>query len=175
MQIRSQQPEPESLTVMMGEIGVAAAPCLIRTILGSCVGIALWDRRVRVGGIAHVVLPDSRGETTLPGKFADTAVPHLIERIVVKGGMRANLVARIAGGANMFNVISKAQNVGEKNQEAVISILKRMEIPILSEDLGGTKGRRMTLDTQTGEIRVEFPSDRISEAPKTIRKADVAK
>lgn len=162
MPIRGQQSVPEIVTVMMGDIGVAGAPTLIRTILGSCVGIAIWERKLQIGGIAHVVLPDSRGETSLPGKFADTAVPNLIDRIRAKGGSRAAMVARIAGGANMFNIPTKANNVGEKNQLAVKLILRQLEISVLSEDLGGCRGRRMTLDTSTGEVTIEYPSDRMS-------------
>lgn len=160
-----------SVSVLMGEAAIAAAPARVRTILGSCVGIALWDRTSKIGGIAHVVLPDSRGQTQLPGKFADTAVPHMLALIAKAGGKRATITARIAGGANMFKVVS-SNNVGEMNQEAVKRILREHGIPIHFEDLGGEKGRRMTLDTSTGEVVIEIPGERI---PRVFETANEGK
>ncbi|MFO0946084.1 MAG: chemotaxis protein CheD [Planctomycetota bacterium] len=151
----------DMVSVLMGEAVIAAAPVRMRTILGSCVGIALWDRSSTIGGIAHVVLPDSRGQSQLPGKFADTAVPFLLGLIVKAGGRKSSVTARIAGGANMFKIVSST-NVGEMNQEAVKRILREHGIPVHFEDLGGEKGRRMTLDTNTGEVVIETPGDRIS-------------
>ena len=72
-------PEPsEIVSVPMGRWAVAAAPSQIRTLLGSCVGVVLHDRAARIGGVAHIVLPDSRGAADHPGKYADTAIPALI-------------------------------------------------------------------------------------------------
>ena len=71
----------ETVTVAIGRWAVAAEPAAIRTLLGSCVGVVLYDRVARLGGVAHIVLPDSRGATEHPGRFADTAIPALIADI----------------------------------------------------------------------------------------------
>lgn len=142
-------------SVMMGEVAAASAPTRLRTILGSCIGVALFDRRAKVGGIAHVVLPDSRGSTENPGKYADTAIPLLIQRIrAVNGGPAGKLIAKIAGGANMFGGLNAAK-IGELNAAAVHSILRDLGICVLAEDVGGDKGRRMSLDLETGEVLIE--------------------
>ena len=145
-------------SVPMGEICIAAAPAVLRTVLGSCVGLALYDPHVRVGGLAHIVLPESRGENASAGKFADTAVPALIEELIKRGAKKSSLSARLAGGARMFKVVSM-KNIGEMNAVAVRRLLAERFIPIVQEDLGGEKGRRMTLNVQTGEVSVEFPGD----------------
>lgn len=144
-----------SAPIRMGELAVADASGVLRTLLGSCVGIALYDRRRRVGGLAHVVLPESRGKIDTPGKFVDTAIPALIAQMqaVVEEPLR--LSARIAGGANMF-ATSGARRIGDLNVAASEVLLRTMRIPIVSRHVGGSKGRRMTLDVQTGVIRIEI-------------------
>ena len=84
----------------IGQWAVAAAPAKIRTLLGSCVGVVLYDRVARLGGLAHIVLPDSRGAADHPGKFADTAIPAMIAEIErqLQAQARGRLVAKLAGG-----------------------------------------------------------------------------
>jgi chemotaxis protein CheD len=145
----------------MGAICVAVAPACLRTVLGSCVGLALYDAYTKVGGLAHIVLPESRGEASAVGKFADTAVPGLIEAMLKQGAKKSSLSARVVGGARMFKVVSM-KNIGEMNIVAVRDLLKARMIPVVMEDLGGEKGRRMTLDLHSGEVLVEFPGDAIA-------------
>ena len=153
---------PALISVAIGQWAVAAAPVKIRTLLGSCVGVILHDRVARLGGLAHIVLPDSRGSADHPGKFADTAIPALIndmeQQLQVKP--RSRLVAKLVGGATMFATSSKpntAMNIGELNQQAVERILGDLRIPILARDLGGGSGRHLTLDTASGIVAIKVP------------------
>lgn len=151
----------EVVSVPIGQWAVAAAPTRIRTLLGSCVGVILHDRVARLGALAHVVLPDSRGVKDHPGKFADTAIPAMIEdmerRLQVK--TRGRLVAKLAGGARMFAVenATAALNIGQLNGEAVERILGELRIPIVARDLGGVSGRHLTLDTSSGIVAIKIP------------------
>jgi chemotaxis protein CheD len=153
---------PEIISVAIGQWAVAAAPAKVRTLLGSCVGVVLHDRVACIGGVAHVVLPHSRGVTDHPGKFADTAIPAMIEDVerLLRSKSRGRLVAKLIGGACMFQVATVANssmNIGQLNQEAVEQILADLRIPILARELGGASGRNMTLDVATGVVSIKIP------------------
>ncbi len=153
------QTQPETIvSVPIARWATVAAPSCLRTLLGSCVGVAVYDLTARVGGLAHVLLPDSRGQTDQPGKYADTAILALVAEIEakLKGKPRSRLVAKIAGGANMFATTS-AMSIGEQNVLATESILSRMDIKILARHTGGETGRRMTLDPKTGVVEIRIP------------------
>ncbi len=120
------------VSVAIGQWAVAVAPVKIRTLLGSCVGVILFDRVARLGAIAHIVLPDSRGALEHPGKFADTAIPAMIAEIERKLAVKpaGRLVAKLAGGARMFATGDGSStggnsvlNVGQMNQEAAERVL----------------------------------------------------
>jgi chemotaxis protein CheD len=127
----------------------------LRTLLGSCVGLALYDRKRRVGGLAHIVLPQSRGQAAPAAKFVDTAVPALFQEMAQLVGGRLELTARIAGGANMF-ATAMVNTIGLQNIEASERILEQLRIPIVGRHCGGEKGRRMSLDTETGIVTIEM-------------------
>ena len=152
----------EVVTVAIGQWAVAAAPALIRTLLGSCVGVVLYDRNSKLGGLAHIVLPAARGTVDHPGKYADTAIPGMIAEFERRLGPRTRmrLTAKLAGGASMFQVDTPADstlNIGRRNQEAIEAILDALRIPVLARDLGGTTGRRLTLDTVSGIVAIKVP------------------
>ncbi len=156
---------PAAVSVAIGQWAVAASPSKIRTLLGSCVGVILYDRAGRVGGLAHVVLPNSRGAVDHPGKYADTAIPGLIADLgALRGKSAGRLVAKLTGGASMFTLgaasaspSSAIMNIGRTNQEAVEQILSALHIPVIARDLGGATGRHVTLDTATGLVLVRSP------------------
>jgi chemotaxis protein CheD len=153
---------PALVSVAIGQWAVAAAPAKIRTLLGSCVGLVLYDRVARLGGLAHIVLPDSRGVADHPGKFADTAIPAVIAEFErqLKAKAHGRLVAKVAGGACMFATAgtqNPAMNIGQRNQEAVERILGDLRIPVVGRDLGGGSGRHLTLDTSSGIVAIRIP------------------
>jgi chemotaxis protein CheD len=158
---------PDSLpavAVAIGQWAVAATPTRIRTLLGSCVGVVLYDRTARLGGLAHIVLPKAPSIVDHPGKYADTAIPALIAEFNRRLGGKApaRLTAKLVGGATMFQVDGMARensalNIGQRNQDAVEKILTELTIPILARDMGGDSGRRLTLDTTSGIVTIKVP------------------
>jgi len=142
---------------------VVKAPEQIRSVLGSCVGVTLVDRRAKIGGMVHVILPDSTEGSGDPGKFADTAVELLLESMLNAGATRGRICAKIAGGARMFGTASTT-GLGERNVTAVKQCLEKIQVPLLAEDCGGEKGRKITLDPATGDLTVQI----IGMEPTTI-------
>jgi chemotaxis protein CheD len=140
----------------MGEIAVARETGTLQTLLGSCLGLALYDRRLKLGGLAHIVLPDSQGADSHPGKFADTAIPALVSGLQeLAPRERLSLQAKIAGGANMFASADPHGTIGSQNVQAVERILDEQRISIVARHCGGEQGRRMTLDIATGTVTIQ--------------------
>ncbi len=150
-----QQLTSRRCAIRMGELAVARNDGILRTLLGSCIGIALYDRRHRVGGLVHVVLPKSRGPGDPPGKFVDTAIPALCSQMEELAGCTLKPAARIAGGANMFST-NVTRAIGAQNLEATERLLGELRIPLVGRHCGGEQGRRMSLDTTTGVITIEI-------------------
>lgn len=151
-------------TVPIGGLATARRSGSLRTFLGSCVGLALYDRRLQLAGLAHVVLPDSSGNGSPPGKYADTAVVALVAELsALAGSQTLRLTARLVGGATMF-AFQSGPPVGELNVEALEKFLKQADIPIVARDCGGGHGRRMTLDIASGQITIES----VGNAPKQL-------
>ena len=142
-------------SIRMGEMSVARDDGILRTLLGSCVGLALYDRVYRVAGLAHSVLPVSLGVDAQPGKFVDTAIPALVEEMSRLVGASIEPTARLAGGANMF-ATEVARTIGRENVEAAERVCAALGIPVVGRHCGGEKGRRMILDSTTGLITIEI-------------------
>ena len=145
-----------SVKVKMAEYGVVEAPDQLITIgLGSCVGITLYDKYNKVGGMVHIMLPENR-KGLKPAKYADTGIPLLIEEMEKLGAKKSYLKAKIAGGAKMFSVTSKdsSLNVGERNVLKVKEVLKDLGISILGEDTGANYGRTMKFFTDDGRVMI---------------------
>ncbi|WP_050606962.1 chemotaxis protein CheD [Clostridium niameyense] len=150
----------KEIKVGIADLNVGNSPDKIITVgLGSCIGIALYDRSKGIGGLAHIMLPDSAdfSRITNPLKFADLAIPILLEKMEKMGARKSLLKAKIAGGASMFNFSDKSMimDIGHRNGEAVKSKLRNMSIPILAEDTGGNKGRTMIFDTSSGVVYIK--------------------
>jgi len=126
--------------------------------LGSCVGIALYDSINKIGGLAHIMLPDSTQARSAenPAKFANTALPLMLEEMLKMGAVKQRITAKIAGGAQMFTFANATDvmRVGERNAEAVRALLKKMDIRMLADDTGGNYGRTVELRLDTGIYRV---------------------
>ena len=135
-------------------------PDILTTLgLGSCIGIALWDPVTKIGGLAHVMLPDStkiRNNSNI-AKFADTGIAELVRQIEAMGVPKKRLVAKIAGGARMFEVSGSTSvgNIGEKNAIASKQKLQELGIPILAEDTGLNYGRTVELNCANGDYVIK--------------------
>ncbi len=149
-----------TIKVGMADLNICKAPDMITTLgLGSCIGIAVYDPVLKLGGLGHIMLPDStqmRNNANI-AKFADTGIEELIKRMVAAGANKRRLVAKIAGGAKMFQVsgLSTIGNVGERNAQASKAKLKQLGIPLLAEDTGLNYGRTVELYPATGEFYIK--------------------
>lgn len=142
-------------SVGIGQVVLASSPARLSAVLGSCVGVALYHQGLKLGMLAHVVLPDSAGRSGPPGKFADTAIPHMVQQLEARAASRGHVVAKIVGGGCMFGTGGPLQ-IGDANVTAVVHALGKVGIPIHARDVGGTKGRRITFDCATGNLIVQI-------------------
>ncbi len=147
----------EIIKVGMADLKVCKSPDGVTTLgLGSCVGIAIRDTALKIGGLAHIMLPDSTaikgGETNIP-KFADTGIEELVRQLENMGAKRSRMTAKLAGGAMMFAFQNKSDlvRVGDRNVEAAKATLKKLQIPVLAEDTGETYGRTVIFYPETGD------------------------
>ncbi len=147
----------EIIKVGMADLKTCISPNGITTLgLGSCVGIAIRDPANKIGGLAHIMLPDSKsikGSQLNVAKFADTGIAELVKQMEKLGAQRSRMVAKIAGGANMFNFhgTNSIGQVGERNVEATKAKLGQLRIPILAEDTGKNFGRTVIFYPETGD------------------------
>lgn len=147
----------EIIKVGMADLKVCKSPDGVTTLgLGSCVGIAIRDTVLKVGGLAHIMLPDStaiRGGESNPPKFADTGITELVKQLEAMGAKRSHMTAKLAGGAMMFAFQNKSDlvRVGDRNVEAAKLTLKKLQIPVLAEDTGATYGRTVIFYPETGD------------------------
>jgi len=145
----------------MSHYGIAKSPDRLETqALGSCVGIALYDPQTKLGGIAHPMLPDmsvsKKSARANLGKYVNTAIELLIEKMEEEGAHKRSIKAKLTGGANMFpDLLGKDTiHIGQRNIEAAKKQLEVINIPIVAEDTGGSLGRTIILDTKTGRLCV---------------------
>lgn len=151
---------PELIKVGMADYKVGRAPdTLISYGLGSCIGISLYDPQTKIGGLLHIMLPDSNQSRANENraKFADTGIPGMLEELIRMGAAKSRLVAKLAGGSQMFAFAnaSDIMRVGLRNASASKEILKKLSIPIVGEDTGGNYGRTVQIDLSTGVYKVK--------------------
>ena len=136
-----------------------APSVLISYGLGSCIGISLYDPQTKIGGLLHIMLPDSNQARASdnPAKFADTGLPLMLNDVLSLGASKSRLVAKIAGGAQMFafSNATDIMRVGNRNAETVKKILQRMGIRLIAEDTGGNYGRTVQIDLSNGVYKVK--------------------
>lgn len=145
--------------VGIADLKITNTPNKIMTVgLGSCIGIVMYDNTMEHGGLAHIMLPDSSQFSNInnPLKFADLAIPILIDELIKMGATKNSLKAKIAGGASMFNFSDKnvVMDIGNRNIISVKETLKKCSIPLVSEDVGGNKGRTIIYNTLSGTLMV---------------------
>lgn len=154
--------------VGIADLNTAIAPRKLITVgLGSCIGIALYDKYSKIGGLAHIMLPDSTQFTKVSNsmKFANLAIPLLVEKMQRQGANKRNIIAKIAGGASMFNFSDKSMimDIGNRNSISVKNVLKEMGIPLKGESIGGNKGRTMIFNTEDGIVQIKTVGMEIKE------------
>lgn len=151
----------KTVTVGIADLNVIRSPdVLVTYALGSCVGICLLDSVARVGGLAHIMLPDSAliaDGHQQPYKFADTGIAELVRLMEMQGARRGQMRAKIAGGAQMFAAMSNSAiaNIGNRNVTAVKAVLGQLRIPISAEDTGKNYGRTLYFYPEDGRMVIK--------------------
>jgi chemotaxis protein CheD len=145
------------INIGIAEIGISTAPDILRTILGSCVGVCLYEPESKTGGISHIMLPAYKASSTVKEKYADTAIPLLIGKFEEMGLERKKIVAKVIGGATMFKLSenSSMSQIGKNNSAKAVEILNEHNIEIAAQDIGGDFGRTIDFYLDTGTIKIK--------------------
>lgn len=153
----------EIFKVGIADLKTCVSPDGVTTLgLGSCVGIAIRDPQTKIGGLVHIMLPDStamRNGQMNVAKFADTGIVELVRQLEKRGALRMRMVAKIAGGATMFPIQGQSGSinvgqVGDRNVEATKAKLKELKIPIIAQDTGANYGRTVIFYPETGAYHI---------------------
>lgn len=148
----------EVIKVGMADYKVTKAPNRLITLgLGSCIGITLYDKNKKIGGMAHIMLPKNNDPTVRSLKFADVAITEMIKEMEALGVRTRDIEAKIAGGAQMFSFTAsdEKKSVGYRNIAFVKDFLKEKELRLIAEDTGGNVGRTIEIDLVTGVLSIK--------------------
>lgn len=145
--------ERDALYLRAGEIAVASHPTAITTVLGSCVAVCLYDVATRIGGMNHFLLPHHVERERSP-RFGTVAVPELLAQLVKAGARRSGLQAKVFGGSSVLGAQGR-RSLGDDNAELALRLLEEARIPVVDQDVGGQRGRKLIFhsDDGTGWIR----------------------
>jgi two-component system, chemotaxis family, protein-glutamate methylesterase/glutaminase len=136
-----------------GHLLATAEPSLIRTILGSCVGVALWDETTGIGGLCHYLLPSTQDGPGNSGRYGEYAIRELLTQCLDLGANRSSTYAKIYGGGAVVSTLSGTKmDIGVRNIECARRLLKVLNVKVVHESVGGEKGRKISLDTATGDV-----------------------
>jgi len=128
----------------------------VTTILGSCIAVCLWDPLGRMGGINHFLLPAWNGEGAPSTRFGDIAIRELISQVTAIGANRNQLLAKLFGGACVLEAFqSSTTHLGTQNSNLAKRVLREQGIPLVGEDVGGRKGRKLIFHTHNGTAWVK--------------------
>jgi len=140
-----------------GQVFVSPDPTEVTTILGSCVAVCVFDPVLRLGGTNHYLLPHWVGNGSSSTRFGNVAVRSLIDRMLALGGQRQNLQAKVFGGACVIDAFQgRGDHLGTKNAEVALRTLRHEGIPVVADDVGGRRGRKVIFHTDTGVALVRL-------------------
>lgn len=137
-----------------GYIYISRMPTLISTVLGSCVAVALWDRKREYGGMNHFLYPLTRKPGEATAQYGNVAIKALVRLFIEDGSDKKDLEAQIFGGAHPADSSEEIIEICLHNVEISRQVLMRNEVPIVSEDVGGTKGRKVIYNSLTNDVAV---------------------
>ncbi len=145
------------INVGIADLQVGGEGDVLRTILGSCVGICLYDPVAKIGGLSHIMLPTYKTGSSSKKKYADTAIPMMLNEMLARGAEHKRIIAKIIGGSQMFNLSSNSimSEIGRSNVDKSREILISMKFDIVSEDTGGNYGRTIDFYLNDGSIKVK--------------------
>ncbi len=144
-------------------IFVNKEPYYINTILGSCVAVCFWDPILKFGGMSHYMLPLWNGEGLASPKYGNIAIEKLLEKMLFLGSNKANIIAKVFGGGEVIDSEVQYFHIGERNIMFAQEILKEKKINIVSSSVGGKFGRKIIMNTLTGEVKQRYVKREIKE------------
>jgi chemotaxis protein CheD len=139
-----------------GAIFLSPEPYIITTILGSCVALCLYDPVLRIGGMNHFMLPLWNGQGLASPRYGNIAIKKLIENIESLGSSRANLKAKVFGGAEIISSNISQFMIGDRNIQIARELLHEERIQVVASSVGGKVGRKIIFDTFSGEVRQKY-------------------
>jgi chemotaxis protein CheD len=150
--------------VSIAQARIDQSPAVLKAYgLGSCVAVALYDPEARIGGLGHMLLPNRPKKNPLgsESKFVDAGIVQMVDELVRSGAHRENLIAKVTGGANMFETSYQTliNSIGARNARSARDTLTSLNIPILGEEVGGNRGRTVAFDLATGNMMVYCARD----------------
>jgi chemotaxis protein CheD len=154
----------EIITIGIGEYVVVEGSRKISTIgLGSCIGTVVYDAEHKISAMSHIMLPSRLNPQDKIGKYADTALPAMINEMVQKGALKPYMKAKLAGGASLFDFKDDHLKIGDRNAEAVEQVLSSQNIQIVGKDVGGDRGRTIIFDPVTNELYIKMVKKGLNE------------
>jgi len=168
-------PDRPGVNIQPGQLYVARSPMILRTILGSCVGVTFWNARLGVGAMCHGVLPRCpRGVDPREGpRYVDYSIRYLAGQLGAVGVLRQEVEVKLFGGADVLpapTARADKPTIGAQNCRAALEVLQEEGFRVLASDLGGIRGRTIRFDTWSGEVLVHrLGCLNIPEAPKKAK------
>jgi len=144
-----------------GEVHVSNEPAMILTVLGSCLSVTMFHRRLGVGAICHGVLPQCKNKADCTGdclegtKYVECSIQRMAKHFRGLGALSHEIEVKIFGGADMFGGGLKGKtgvSVGMQNAEKALEIIEQEGLRVSSSDLGGAQGRKIFFNMATGEV-----------------------
>lgn len=145
--------ERKAIYLHPGELVATREPAAVKTILGSCIAVCLWDGDRGIGGMNHFVMPRGAQSAPTPGRFGFYAIPALIDAMVREGARLSRLQAKLFGGATMLATAApRANHIGAQNLAIARELLEQAGIPVLGCDVDGARGRKIVFHTDDGGV-----------------------
>ena len=138
------------------DVFVGETPCLVTTVLGSCISVCLYDSVLNQGAINHYILPHWNGHDLATMKYGNMSIIRILGELLMLDSKYENVVAKVFGGAEVLLKTPTSFHIGRRNAQIAFEILKEFKIPVLFSDVGGNKGRKISFNTLTGEVELEY-------------------
>lgn len=144
----------KEIFISIGGLYISKEPSIIRTTLGSCISVSLYDPENSIGGMNHFLLPEqlNNNNKEIPTKYGVNAMEILINGIMELGGNRGNLVSKVFGGARLLSGKNDMGSPGDNNSKFILNFLRTEKIRVISKDIGGTEARKIFFHTDSGEL-----------------------
>jgi chemotaxis protein CheD len=148
------------------DLYVSTDPYLIKTILGSCVAVCMYDPKLQFGGMNHYMLPIWAGQGLASPKFGNIAIEKLAESLIAKGAKKERLNAKVFGGGEVLESSTGAFKIGERNAELAFQVLDTLKIRVAASHVGGKLGRKILFNNYTFEVRMKMIEKNVYSIPE---------